>query len=163
MGSGPCTTMDFLMRPAPTRMIEWYLCDTAAATASWASVDLDGFQERTASGDWLRPDCRRVGGERQCERWSRKTPDKFAIASMATKLLHHCIGMHECMCIFCGEHACVLTGVVSTMHVQVCTLNRCCEHQRTHLRLSSLQGVHLRSCMCSLYIQRWGTRVGRLS
>jgi len=62
--------------------------------------------------------------------------------------------MHERMCIFCGEYACISTGVVSTMHVQVCTLNRCCEHQRTHLRTRSLQGVHVRSCMYNLFIQR---------
>ena len=47
--------------------------------------------------------------------------------------------------------------------MQVCTLNRCCEHQRTHLRTRSLQDVHMRSCMCSLFIQRWGTRVGGYS
>jgi len=52
-----------------------------------------------------------------------------------------------------------LTGVVSTMHVQVCTLDRCCEHQHTNL----LQGVHIPSCMCSLLIQRWGTRMGGFS
>jgi len=40
---------------------------------------------------------------------------------------------------------------VSTMHVQVCTLDRCCEHQRTHLLTRSLQDVRMRSCMCSLF------------
>ena len=45
-----------------------------------------------------------------------------------------------------------LTGVVSTMHVQVCTLDRCCEHHRTHLLTRSLQDVRVRSCMCSLFI-----------
>ena len=68
--------------------------------------------------------------------------------------------MHECMCIFSGEYACISTGVVSTMHEQVCTLDRCCENQRTHLCTRSLQDVHMRSCMCSLFIQRWGTRMG---
>ena len=47
------------MRPAPTRMIERCLCDTAAAIASWVSVDLDGFLERTASGDAFGRDNRR--------------------------------------------------------------------------------------------------------
>ena len=36
--------------------------------------------------------------------------------------------------------------LLSTMHVQVCTLDRCCEHQRTHL-------LHARYRMCNaLYI-----------
>ena len=82
------------MRPAPTQMIEWCLCDPAAATASWASVDLDGFLERTASGAWFLRDSRRAGGKGQPARCSRKTQDKFAIVSMAKKLLHRCIGAH---------------------------------------------------------------------
>jgi len=49
------------------------------------------------------------------------------------------------------------------MHVQMCTLNRCYEHQRTYLRTRSQQGVNMRSCVCSLFIQRWGTRVGGFS
>jgi len=32
----------------------------------------------------------------------------------------------------------ISTGVVSTMHLQVCTLDRCCEHQRTQLLTHSL-------------------------
>ena len=36
-------------------------------------------------------------------------------------------------------------------------------HQRTHLRTRSLQGVFMRSFMCSLFIQRWGTKVGWFS
>jgi len=46
------------------------------------------------------------------------------------------------------------------MHVQVCTLDGCCEHQRTHLLTRSLQDVHMRSCMCSSFVQRWGHEVG---
>jgi len=41
------------MRPAPTRMIGWCLCNTAVATASWASADSDRFLERTASRNGL--------------------------------------------------------------------------------------------------------------
>jgi len=37
-----------------------------------------------------------------------------------------------------------LTGVVSIMHVQVCTLDRCCEHQRTHLL-----HARYRVCICA--------------
>jgi len=35
------------------------LVRTAAATASWASVDLDRFYERTASDNWVGQDSRR--------------------------------------------------------------------------------------------------------
>jgi len=49
-----------------------------------------------------------------------------------------------------------LTGVVLTMHVQVpvCTPDRCCEYQHTHLLHAtsrSQQDVHMCSCMCSLF------------
>ena len=63
--------------------------------------------------------------------------------------------IHECMCTLCGEYACISTGVVSTL----CTFYRCCEHQCTHLRTRSLPDVHMCSCMCSLLIQCWGTRM----
>ena len=127
-------------------------------------MDLDGFLQRTASGDRFCRDDSRAVGKRQPERCSHKTQDRFAIVSMTKKSLHCCIGAraawHGCMLIFREEHVCTSTGVMSTMHVQVCMLNRYCEHQRTHLRTRSLQGVHMRSCMCSLFIQHWGTRVG---
>jgi len=44
-------------------MIEWCLCDTAVATSSWASVDLDRdrFLERTESGNGFGRDSRRGG------------------------------------------------------------------------------------------------------
>jgi len=57
---------------------------------------------------------------------------------------------------------CISTGVVSTMHVQVCTLDRCREHPRTHLRTRSLQDVHMHLCTCSLVIWRWGNEDGRV-
>jgi len=41
------------------------------------------------------------------------------------------------------------------MHVQVCTLDGCCEDQRTHLLTRSLQDVYMRLCMCGLFVQRW--------
>jgi len=75
-------------------MIKWCLCDTAAATASWAGVDLDGFFERTASGDWVRRDNSRAGSKWQPARCSHKTPDKLATVSMAKKFLYRCIGTH---------------------------------------------------------------------
>jgi len=94
-------------------MIEWWLCDTALATASWASMDLDGFLERTASGDWFCRASSKAGGKRQPARCSRKTQDKFPIVSMAKKILHRCI------------------GALARVHVQflVCMhFDRCCEH-----------------------------------
>jgi len=68
------------MRPAPTRIIEWCLCNTAAATASWTSVYLDGFLERTASGNGLvetEAGATRADGKRQSARCSRETQGKL--------------------------------------------------------------------------------------
>jgi len=112
-------------------------------------VDLDGFLQRAASSNGQQEggrrasrrrregppaSSRRAGGKRQPARCSRKTQDKFAIASMTKKLLH-CL--HRCTCTSpyafvrrVGMHSQVL---LSTMHVQIGTLDRCCEHQRTHL------------------------------
>ena len=55
-----------------------------------------------------------------------------------------------------------LTGVVSTMHVQVCTLDRCCEHQRTPMLTRSLQDVHMCACKCSLFYSVLGNKDGRV-
>jgi len=49
-----------------------------------------------------------------------------------------------------GMHT-FLTGVVNTMYLQVCMLDRCWEN-RTHVLTRSLQDVHTRSCMHSLFI-----------
>ena len=85
----------------------------------WASVDLDGFLEQTAAGDWFRWDSRRAGSKRQPARCSRKTQDKFAIVAWRRSfctVTYVC--MHERTCIFLrrvcmhldwcfGHHACV--------------------------------------------------------
>jgi len=90
------------------RMIGWCLYNTAAATASWSSVDLDGFLKRTPSGDGFRWAGQRAGGKRQPAWCSRKTQINFAIASMAKKLLHRCIGAHAWVHMhFCREYACL--------------------------------------------------------
>jgi len=47
---------------------------------------------------------------------------------------------HECLCIFCADHAYISTGVVITMHMQVCMLDRFCEHQRTHFAYTLATG-----------------------
>jgi len=60
-------------------------------------VNLDGFLERTVSATGLVETAGgavRAGGKRQPARCSHKTQDKFAIASMATKFLHRCMGAH---------------------------------------------------------------------
>jgi len=44
---------------------------------------------------------------------------------------------------------------LSTMHVQVCMLDSCLGHQHTHLRTHSRQGLHMRSCMHSLFILKF--------
>ena len=109
-------------------MIEWCLCDTASATASWASVDLDEFLEQTASGNRFGQDSSWAGGwagsKRQPAWCSRKTKVKFAIA--------YCSNFHgkdvsaplqgractgECQ-NFAESVVCIQTGVLSTMHVQ---------------------------------------------
>ena len=62
-----------------------------------------------------------------------------------------CICMY--ICIYTSPYAflqrvCMHSQVLlSTMHVQVCTLDRCCEYQRTHL----LHACY-RMCMCAMYI-----------
>ena len=156
------------------------------------------------------------GRKRQPARCSRKTQDKFAIASMARKLLRRCTGVHArvveiyiyicayayiytcmythiymhvyiyiypciyvcvcvCMYIYISMYACIhiymymciciyiciytspyaflqrvcmhSQVLLSTMHVQVYTLDRCCEHQHTHLL-----HARYRMCICAMYI-----------
>ena len=84
--------------------------------------------------------------KRQPVRCSCKTQDKFAIVSMQ-KLLHRCIGAHA------RVHMHLLRRVwmhsqelLSTMHAQVCTLDRCCEHQPKHLLYA-----RYRMCICDRY------------
>jgi len=122
-------------------------------------VDLDGFLERTASGDGFGRDSSWAGGwaggKQQPARCSRKTQDKFAIASMAKKFLHRCMGVHSRVHVHFLRgvwYTSTRTGVLSTMHVQVFMLNRCYVHQRIYIRTRSLQDVLMRSCMCSLFI-----------
>jgi len=96
-------------------MIEWCLYETEVATTSWASVDLDGCLERTVSGYWFRRGSSRAVGKQQPTRCSRRTQDKFAIASMAKKFLHCCIGAHARVYVHFLRRVC--------MH-----FDRCCEH-----------------------------------
>ena len=81
MGRAPwphfeCNPWPNWIRPAPTRMIEWCLCNTAAATASWASMDLNGIFWVNIVGPLISSN--RADGKRQPARCSHKTQDKFA-------------------------------------------------------------------------------------
>ena len=63
---------------------------------------------------------------------------------MAKKLLHSWIGTHTQVHMhFLHRVSMYLQVLLRTMNVQVCTLNRCCEHQRTHL----LHALY-RMCIC---------------
>jgi len=66
--------------------------------------------------------------------------------------------MHGCMCIFCGEYACIQTGVLSTMRVQMCTLNMCCDisvHICVHARCRVCICVHV-CAVCSFSVGERG-------
>jgi len=70
-----------------------------------------------------------------------------------------CIHIYMYMCIC--KYVCVYTSpyaflqrvcmhsqvLLSTMHVQMCTLDRCCEHQPSHLLYA-----RYRMCICAMYI-----------
>jgi len=59
-------------------------------------VDLDGFLERTTSGDGFGRDRNWADGRtaNQPIQCSRKTQEKFAIDSMTKNFLHRCMGAH---------------------------------------------------------------------
>ena len=91
------------MRPAPTRMIEWCLCDTTALTASWASVDLDSFlSEQRRATDFVETVARRAANDSLL--MFAQDSRQFAIVSMANKFLRRCTGAHARGHVqFCGE------------------------------------------------------------
>jgi len=66
----------------------------------------------------------------------------------------------HCMCIFSGEYACIQTGVLSTMHVQVCTLKGCCDisaHICVHARCRVCICAHVCAvCSFSIGERGWG-------
>ena len=67
--------------------------------------------------------------------------------------MHVCVCMCTCICVciytspymFLQRVCMHLQVLLSTMHVQVCTLDRCCEHQRTHLL-----HARYRMCICAI-------------
>ena len=55
-----------------------------------------------------------------------------------------------------------LTGIMSTMHVQVFLLDRCCEHQRTHL-LHARYRMYICAHACAVcFILRCGNEDGEV-
>jgi len=149
----------WLSASATHRQTGWDLChrgwsDDACATPqgrprhelAWIWTDFLNEQRRATEGVGRGRAGRRVGGKRQPAQCSCKTQDKFAIVSMQ-KLLHRCIGAHA------RVHMHLLRRVwmhsqelLSTMHAQVCTLDRCCEHQPKHLLYA-----RYRMCICDRY------------
>jgi len=74
--------------------------------------------------------------------------------------MHVCVCMCVCICVFVYVYIQVhidflrrdcmhLQVLLSTMHVQVCTLHRCCEHQRIYLL-----HARYRMCICAIYMCR---------
>ena len=69
--------------------------------------------------------------------------------------------MHGCMRIFCGEYEYIQTGFLSTMHVQVCTLSRCCDisvHICIHARCRVCTCAYVCTvCSFSVGERGWGS------
>ena len=137
-------------------------------------MDLDGFLKRVASSNGSPAGGRQEGGRRaaggRAGGGGRARPrvargrvvttacTMFAQDSRLVRNSFHdkeaAAPLHKCTCTSpyaflrrVGMHAQVL---LSAMHVQICTLDRCCEHQRTHL-------LHdrYRMCICDRYRERY--------
>ena len=81
-------------------------------------MDWDGFLELKASGDRIGRDSRmggKSGRQTTASKILRKTQDKLAIASMAKKFLHSCIGAHARVHVHFLRRVCI-------------HFDRCCEH-----------------------------------
>ena len=130
-------------------MIGCYLCNTAAATASWVSVDLDEFLQRTASGNWF---------HRAGRVWAKTTAcTMLAQDSRYVRNSFHgkeaAVPLHRRACTspyaFLHRVSMHSQGLLSTMHVKMRTLDRCCEHQRT-----LLLHARYRICIYTRYRER---------
>jgi len=88
-------------------------------------VDLDGFLKRTGRATGQQEggqldEGQEGGRKRQLARCSRKTQDKFAIASMAKKPLHCCTGAHA------RVWRCIYTYVHMHMYIHICICTYIC-------------------------------------
>jgi len=151
------------MRPTPTRMIK----QSAACTTpqqrprhdlAWIWTDFLS-EQRQATGVFETAVWRAAKDNLHDARARLKISSQYFHGKEASAQLH----MRACTSaytFFAESVKCISTGVVRTMHVQVCTLDRYRKHQRTHLLTRSLQDVHMRSCMCSLVVWRCGNEDG---
>jgi len=116
---------------------------------AWIWTDFLSKQRRATGMVETAGRAARVDGKRQPAQCLRETQDKFAIASMAKKLLHRCIGAHASACAFFAESMHALRRVLFEPYMCRCVrwTGHGCEHQRIHLRTRSLQDVHMRSCI----------------
>jgi len=135
-------------------------CATSQPWPCETSVDLDCFLERAVVG---RPIVGIVGGcaannslHDACTRL--KIVRNSFHGNVVAVLLHRHAGagasafgvMSVDALNRCPEHQCM----------QVCTLQRCCRHQRTCLWTHLIQDVNMRSCMYSLFIHVGGQVCG---
>jgi len=140
-------------------MIEWCLCDTAAATVSWASVDLDGFlDEQRRATDFVETGGKACG-KRQPARCLRTTQDKFVIVLWQRSFCTVAYApMHERICIFCGEYACIFDRYYENHACAGVYVGQVLWTSSYTCAPRSLQNVHMRSCMCSLFHFALGKR-----
>ena len=103
-------------------------------------MDLEGFLERQASGVWFSRDSSWAGdNDSQYNVCARlKISPQYFHGKEASAPLHMC-ACTSADAFFAESVVCISKGVVSTMHVQVCMLDGCYEHQRTHLLTRSTQ------------------------
>jgi len=107
----------------------------------WTGTDFLSEQSRATGLVATAGGAARAGGKKTPARCSHKTQDQFAIASMAKKLLHRCIGAHARVHMhFCREHTCIFDRCCEHLHVQMCTLDRCCKCVHLH---NAYMSVHI--------------------
>jgi len=140
-------------------------CSTtnATATASWACVDLDSFLEQADVG-W------QIVGTTSGLAVNNSLHDTCPRLKIVCNSFHGneiAAPVHRRACanvsVFVVVGVAELNKCPELQCMQVCTLHRCFWHQRTHLRTHSLQGVHMRSCMCSLFVSFGGRGWGGLA
>ena len=110
-------------------------------------MDLDGFLSKQR---WV-TDCRQEGiGKRQPARCSRKTHDKFAIASIAKKLLHCCTGAHArvveiytYICAYAYIYTYVYMHIYMHMYIYICLCIYVCVCVCTYIYIYACMYTHI--------------------